>query len=299
MRRKTFFVTMLAIAVFAMNVFATTAEAGALGLKPSANQGVAQPSGNIANTANAAQNVGYDTVKYQYPAQQLKAEGKNFDRYNWRLFLRFDTGELMVQDWVASMNWQIREYADNTYMQTRGVETYAFDFRKEFLSDFDREWTWEGFRVSISDNRLLFVKPSSVTGDRAVYMSVDVHVKPQNCYPRGTYIWVTGAQHHNGSKVPCAAYQELYWYNISCWQTTNETLDEYNAKYGHAVMPVKLYYPSVKRALYVSGWCLDDVAKYMPIIDGAYPDANPENGSHYTYLLHYKLRSLPGMKKIC
>ena len=299
MKKKTFFVTMLAIAVLAMNVFATTAEAGALGLKPSANQGVAQPSGNIANTANAAQNVGYDTVKYQYPAQQLKAEGKNFDRYNWRLFLRFDTGELMVQDWVASMNWQIREYADNTFEQTPGVIAYAFDFRKDFLSAFDREWTWEGFRVSIPDNQLLFVKPSSVTGDIAVDMRVGVHVKPQNCYPRGTQIWVTGAMHHNGSKVPCAAYQELYWYNISCWQTTNETLDEYNAKYGHAVMPVKLYYPSVKRALYVSGWCLDDVAKYMPIIDGAYPDANPENGSHYTYLLHYKLRSLPGMKKIC
>ena len=298
MRRKTFFVTMLAIAVLAMNVFATKAEAGALGLKPSANQGVAQPSGNIANTANAVKSVvGYDTVKYQYPAQQLKAEGKNFDRYNWRLFLRFDTGELMVQDWVASMNWQIREYADNTFEQTPGVETYAFDFRKDFLSAFDREWTWEGFRVSIPDNQLLFVKPDSV-GDIAVDMRVGVHVKPQNCYPRGTYIWVTGAQHHNGSTEPCTVYRELYWDNIGNSHATKETIDEYNAKYGHAVMPVKLYYPSVKRALYVSGWCLDDVAKYMPIIDGAYLDANPENGSHYTYLLHYKLRSLPGMKKV-
>ena len=291
---------MLAIAVFAMNVFATTAEAGALGSKPSANQGVAQPSGNIANTANAVKSVvGYDTVKYQYPAQQLKAEGKNFDRYNWRLFLRFDTGELMVQAWVDGMNWQIREYADNTYMQTRGVETYAFDFRKEFLSDFDRVWIDEGFRVSRPDNRLLFVKPSFVTGDKAVDMDVDVHVKPENCYPRGTYIWVTGAKHHNGSTEPCTVYQELYWHNIGNRYTALETADEYNAKYGHAIMPVKLYYPSVKRALYVSGWCLDDVAKYMPIIDSAYLDANPENGSHYTYLLHYKLRSLPGMKKIC
>lgn len=298
MRRKTFFVTMLAIAVLAMNVFATTAEAGALGSKPSVNQGVAQPSGNIANTANAVKSVvGYDTVKYQYPAQQLKAEGKNFDRYNWRLFLRFDTGELMVQDWVASMNWQIREYADNTFEQTPGVIAYAFDFRKDFLSAFDREWTWEGFRVSIPDNQLLFVKPDSV-GDIAVDMRVGVHVKPQNCYPRGTYIWVTGAQHHNGSTEPCTVYRELYWDNIGNSHATKETIDEYNAKYGHAVMPVKLYYPSVKRALYVSGWCLDDVAKYMPIIDGAYPDANPENGSHYTYLLHYKLRSLPGMKKV-
>ena len=172
---------MLAIAVFAMNVFATTAEAGALGSKPSANQGVAQPSGNTANTANAAKNLGYDTVKYQYPAQQLKAEGKNFDRYNWRLFLRFDTGELMVQDWVASMNWQIRECADNTFAETPGVDTYAFDFRKDNLSYSDRVWTREGLRISTPDNRLLFIKPEFVTGDRAVDMSVDVHVKPQNC----------------------------------------------------------------------------------------------------------------------
>ena len=301
MRRKTFFVTMLAIAVLTMNVFATTAEAGALGLKPSTNQSVTQPSGNIANTANAVKSVvGFDTVKYQYPAQQLKAEGKNFDRYNWRLFLRFDTGELMVQDWVASMNWQIRECADNTFAETPGVDTYAFDFRKDNLSYFDRVWTRKGgCRVSTSDNRLLFIKPEFVTGDRAVDMEVNVHVKSENCYPRGTQIWVTGAKHHNGSEVPCTVYQELYWYNIySLGRTTNETVDEYNAKYGHAVMPVKLYYPSVKRALYVSGWCLDDIAKYMPIIDGAYLDTNPENGSHYTYLLHYKLRSLPGMKVV-
>ena len=110
-------------------------------------------------------------------------------------------------------------------------------------------------------------------------------------------IVVPGAMNHNGSGEPFAVYQELYWYNASNGQTTNETAEDYNAKYGHAVEPVKLYYPSVNRALYVSGWCLDDVTKYMPIIDSVYLDNNPENNSHYTYLLHYKLRSLPGMKQ--
>ena len=44
--KKTFLVTMLAVVAFATNVFATEAEAGVLGLKPSANQGVTQSSGN-------------------------------------------------------------------------------------------------------------------------------------------------------------------------------------------------------------------------------------------------------------
>ena len=49
--KKTFLVTMLAVVAFATNVFATEAEAGVLGLKPSANQGVTQSSGNT-NTTN-------------------------------------------------------------------------------------------------------------------------------------------------------------------------------------------------------------------------------------------------------
>ena len=296
--KKIFLVTALAVATLSVNVLAMQAQAGVLGLKPSANQGVTQSSGNTSTTNTDVQNVQYDTGKYQYPAEQLKAEGKNFDKYNWRLFQRCDNGELMVQAWVDGMNWQIREYSDNTFGQTRGVDTYAFDLREEVLPYYDCEYTMNGMRKSSSDNTLLFIKPSSVTGDKAVDMDVHVHVKPENCYPRGTQIWVTGAIHHNGSLEPCAVYRELYWYNSSNGQTTNETVDDYNAKFGHPIEPVKLYYPSVDRALYVSGWCLDDIAKYMPIIDSAYLDANPENGSHYTYLLHYKLRSLPGMKKV-
>lgn len=297
--KKTFLVTMLAVVAFATNVFATEAEAGVLGLKPSANQSVTQSSGNTTNAANTdAQNVQYDTGKYQYPAQQLKAEGKNFDKYNWRLFQRFDTGELMVQAWADGLGWRIREYADNTAAAARGGERiYAFDLREEVLPYYDCEYTINGMRKSSSENELFFMRNDSEHMDIPVRMSVEVHVRPENCYARGTRIVVPGAMNHNGSGEPFAVYQELYWNNASNGQTTNETVDDYNAKFGHPIEPVKLYYPSVDRALYVSGWCLDDVTKYMPIIDSVYLDDNPENNSHYTYLLHYKLRSLPGMKQ--
>ena len=296
--KKIFLVTALAVATLSVNVLAMQAQAGVLGLKPSANQSVTQSSGNT-NAANTdVQNVQYDTTKYQYPAQQLKAEGKNFDKYNWRLFQRFDTGELMVQAWADGLNWRIREYADNTAAAARGSERiYAFDLREEVLPYYDCEYTINGMRRSSSENKLYFMRNDSGHMDIPVRMSVGVHVKPENCYPRGTRIVVPGAMNHNGSGEPFAVYQELYWNNASNGQTTNETVDDYNAKYGHPIEPVKLYYPSVNRALYVSGWCLDDVAKYMPIIDSVYLDDNPENNSHYTYLLHYKLRSLPGMEQ--
>ena len=203
----------------------------------------------------------------------------------------------MVQAWADGLNWRIREYADNTYERTPGERTYMFDLREEVLPYYDCEYTINGMRRSSSENKLFFMRNDSGHMDIPVRMRVGVHVKPENCYPRGTQIVVPGAMNHNGSGEPFAVYQEEYWQNSDNGQTTNETVDDYNAKYGHPIEPVKLYYPSVDRALYVSGWCLDDVAKYMPIIDSVYLDDNPENNSHYTYLLHYKLRSLPGMKQ--
>lgn len=297
--KKIFLVTALAVAILSVNVLAMQAQAGVLGLKPSANQGVTQSSGNT-NVANTdVQNVQYDTMKYQYPAQQLKAEGKNFNRYNWRLYLRFDTGELMLQDWVSNMNWETKEYANATFGKTDkfGKPTYAFDFREQYVTYYDKEAIVNGLRKAGSDNKILFCRKDATNPDIPVMMNMPVHIKPENCYPYGTRIALPGAMNHNGSGEPYAVYQELYWNNASNGQTTNETVDDYNAKYGHPIEPVKLYYPSVNRALYVSGWCLDDVAKYMPIIDSVYLDDNPENNSHYTYLLHYKLRSLPGMEQ--
>ena len=297
--KRNLFASLLAVAVLSLStVNSFAAKAGVLGLKPSANQG-SQSSANTNTTTNkeVPSDIVYDTGKYQYPAQQLAAENRQFNKYDWRLFQRFDTGELMVQAWVDGMNWRIREYADNTYMRTPGEYTYAFDLREEALPYYDCEYTINGMRKSSSENELFFMRNDSEHMDIPVRMSVEVHVRPENCYARGTRIVVPGAMNHNGSGEPFAVYQELYWNNASNGQTTNETVDDYNAKFGHPIEPVKLYYPSVDRALYVSGWCLDDVTKYMPIIDSVYLDDNPENNSHYTYLLHYKLRSLPGMKQ--
>lgn len=113
--------TVAAISLSAVNTFA--AEAGVLGLKPSANQGVAQSSGNTSTTNTDVQNVQYDTSKYQYPAQQLIAEGKNFDRYDWRLYQRFDNGQLMYYQWADDAGYIIEEgrYQSNGQGKKYGI----------------------------------------------------------------------------------------------------------------------------------------------------------------------------------
>lgn len=65
---------MLAVVAFATNVLLEV-EAGVLGLKPSANQSVTQPSGNN-NAANTdVQSVTYDTVKYRVSRAATKGRG--------------------------------------------------------------------------------------------------------------------------------------------------------------------------------------------------------------------------------
>ena len=122
--KKNFLLTALAVATLSVNVLAIQAEAGVLGLKPSANQGVTQSSGNTSTTNTDVQNVQYDTGKYQYPAQQLIAEGKNFDRYDWRLYQRFDNGQLMYYQWAEDTGNIVEEGRYNSSGMGRkyGVE---------------------------------------------------------------------------------------------------------------------------------------------------------------------------------
>ena len=124
MKKTIVLVTMLAVVAFATNVFATEAEAGVLGLKPSANQSVTQSSGNT-NAANTdVQNVQYDTAKYQFSAQQLKAENKTFDATDWHLYQRFDNGQLMYYQWAEDTGNIVEEGRYNSSGQGRkyGVE---------------------------------------------------------------------------------------------------------------------------------------------------------------------------------
>ena len=124
MKKTIVLVTMLAVVAFATNVFATEVEAGVLGLKPSANQGVTQSSGNNSTTNTDVQNVQYDSTRYQFPAQQLKAENKTFDATDWHLYQRFDNGQLMYYQWAEDTGNIVEEGRYNSSGQGRkyGVE---------------------------------------------------------------------------------------------------------------------------------------------------------------------------------
>lgn len=122
---KKIFVAMLAVAVLSLStVNSFAAKAGVLGLKPSANQGITQSSGNTSTTNTDVQSVQYDTAKYQFPAEQLKAEGKNFDRYDWHLYQRFDNGQLMYYQWADDTGYIIEEgrYQSNGQGKKYGIE---------------------------------------------------------------------------------------------------------------------------------------------------------------------------------
>ena len=122
--KKSFLLTALAVATMSVNVLAMQAQAGTTGLKPSANQGVTQSSGNT-NTANTeVQSIQYDTAKYQFPAQQLKAENKTFDATDWHLYQRFDNGQLMYYQWAEDTGNIVEEGRYNSSGQGRkyGVE---------------------------------------------------------------------------------------------------------------------------------------------------------------------------------
>ena len=122
--KRSFLVTALAVATMFVNVLAIQAEAGTTGLKPSANQGVTQSSGNTNTTNTDVQNVQYDTSKYQFPAQQLKAENKTFDATDWHLYQRFDNGQLMYYQWAEDTGNIVEEGRYNSSGQGRkyGVE---------------------------------------------------------------------------------------------------------------------------------------------------------------------------------
>ena len=122
--KKSFLLTALAVATMSVNVLAMQVQAGTTGLKPSANQGVTQSSGNNSTTNTDVQNVQYDSTRYQFPAQQLKAENKTFDATDWHLYQRFDNGQLMYYQWAEDTGNIVEEGRYNSSGQGRkyGVE---------------------------------------------------------------------------------------------------------------------------------------------------------------------------------
>ena len=299
MARKSL-VTMLTVAAMcfsAVNSFAT--EAGVLGLKPSANQSVTQSqSGNTGATNTDVQSTQYDTVKYQYPAQQLSAENRQFDKYDWHLFQRFDNHELMYNEWAAAMNFHADEYSSNVFHENQdGTKTRFFDFSESNLKYCEVERIGSsGKKFYGSDNMLNFKRNDEVNTYIPISLKIKVYTKPENCWPFSTQFTIPGSHNHRWDIIPIGFYQETFWHNVLNGSLTPEESALYDAQYGKTVDPVKLYYPS--RPIYVSGWCLTDMAQNIKLINDCFKDENPENCSAYVYEVHRMLQNMSSMKKL-
>ena len=295
--KRSFLLTALAVATLFVNALAIQAEAGTTGLKPSANQGT-QSSTDTTTNKEVPSSIQYDTGKYQYPAQQLIAENRQFDKYDWRLFQRFDTHELMYNEWAATMNFSASEYSANAYHKNEdGTTTYFFDFRESGLKYFEVEMIGSsGKKIFASGNELCFNRNDTVNTYIPISVNIMVYTKPENCFPYGTIISVPGSHDHNWNIIPYSQYQETFWANILNGTLTPEESALYDANYGKTVDPVKLYYPS--RPIYVSGWCLSDIAQKMKLINSCFKDENPENCSAYVYDVHKLFRATNGIKKL-
>ena len=293
--KKSFLLTALAVATMSVNVLAMQVQAGTTGLKPSANQG-AQSSNDTTN--KDVSGIVYDTGKYQYPAQQLIAENRQFDKYDWRLFRRFDTQELMYNEWAAVMNFHTSEFSNNVYRKNEdGTITYFFDFRESGLKYSEIEMTGSsGKKFYGSDNKLCFDRNDEVNTYIPISLNVRVYTSPEKCFPFGTRITVPGSHDHNWNIIPFSQYQENFWVNVLNGSLSQEESSLYDAEYGKTVDPVKLYYPS--RPIYVSGWCLNDIAGKIRLINSCFKDENPENCSAYVYDVHKMFQGMSNIKKL-
>ena len=293
---KKSFVAILAVAVLSLStVNSFTAEAGVLGLKPSANQGT-QSSNDTTN--KDVSGIVYDTGKCQYPAQQLIAENRQFDKYDWHLFQRFDNHELMYNEWAAAMNFHADEYSSNVFRENQdGTKTRFFDFSESNLKYCEVERIGSsGKKFYGSDNMLNFKRNDEVNTYIPISLKIKVYTKPENCWPFSTQFTIPGSHNHRWDIIPIGFYQETFWHNVLNGSLTPEESALYDAQYGKTVDPVKLYYPS--RPIYVSGWCLTDVSQKIKLINSCFKDENPENCSAYVYEVHRMLQSMNSMKKL-
>ena len=208
--KRSFLLTALAVATLSVNVLAIQAQAGTTtGLKPSANQG-AQSSNDTTN--KDVSGIVYDTGKYQYPAQQLIAENRQFDKYDWRLFQRFDNQELMYNEWAAAMNFRTSEYSSNNYHNNEdGTTTRFFDFRDSHLKYSEIEVVGSsGKKLSGTDNELRFNRNDDVNTYIPISLNIGVYTSPEKCFPYGTKITLPGSHNHEWDIIPFSQYQETF-----------------------------------------------------------------------------------------
>ena len=280
--KRSFLVTALAVATMFVNVLAIQAEAGTTGLKPSANQGN-QNSTDTTTNKEVPSDIVYDTGKYQYPAQQLIAEGRQFDKYNWRLYQRFADGEFDYKAWANSLGYVAVEYSDNNSSTENNVVTSNFNLKDWNNPYLNGPLTWDntGKKIFQTDNDIIFRKKVS---DESIMqliglvpeVKIVVTFDPQGCWEYHEAIYAP-MYYMNGYWHKHAYFNEKWWEEARDASFINkESATWWNENIAHAKDPIQLYYPErPDLKLYISGFNMDRIAKHSHYIDDIYTDDNP------------------------
>ena len=276
-------VAMLAVAVLSLStVNAFAAEAGVLGLKPSANQSEQSSTDTTANK-EVQSDIQYDTGKYQYPAQQLIAEGRQFDRYNWRLYQRFADGQFDYKAWANNLGYVAVDYSDNNNSTENNVVTSNFNLKDWNNPYINGPLTWDdtGKKIFQTDNDIIFRKKVS---DESIMqliglvpeVKIVVTFDPQGCWEYHEAIYAP-MYYMNGYWHKHAYFNEKWWEEARDASFINkERAAWWNENIAHPKDPIQLYYPErPDLKLYISGFNMDRVAQHSHYIDNIYTDDNP------------------------
>ena len=280
--KRSFLVIALAVATISVNILAMQAQAGTTGLKPSANQS-SNSSTNTTTNKEVPSDIQYDTGKYQYPAQQLIAEGRQFDRYNWRLYQRFADGQFAYVDWARDNGFVADELSDNNSSIENNVFISHFNLKDWNNPHLNGPFTWDdnGKKEFSTDNRIVFrkkVSDESIMKDWTLTPRVRIEVTfdPQGCLENHGEIY-TPMYFMNGYWHKHATFNEKWW--VDAKETsfiTKEGANWWNENIAHPKDPIQLFYPErPDLKLYISGFNMDRVALHCHYINNVYTDDNP------------------------
>ena len=280
--KRSFLVIALAVATISVNILAMQAQAGTTGLKPSANQG-SNSSTDTTTNKEVQSDIQYDTGKYQYPAQQLIAEGRQFDRYNWRLYQRFADGQFDYKAWANNLGYVAVDYSDNNNSTENNVVTSNFNLKDWNNPYINGPLTWDdtGKKIFQTDNDIIFRKKVS---DESIMqliglvpeVKIVVTFDPQGCWEYHEAIYAP-MYYMNGYWHKHAYFNEKWWEEARDASFINkERAAWWNENIAHPKDPIQLYYPErPDLKLYISGFNMDRVAQHSHYIDNIYTDDNP------------------------
>lgn len=280
--KRSFLLTALAVATISVNILAMQAQAGTTGLKPSANQS-SNSSTDATTNKEVPSDVVYDTDKYQYPAEQLIAEGRQFDKYNWRLYQRFADGQFAYVDWARDNGFVADELSDNNSSIENNVFISHFNLKDWNNPHLNGPFTWDdnGKKEFSTDNRIVFrkkVSDESIMKDRTLTprVSIEVAFDPQGCWEEHNEIY-TPMYFMNGYWHKHATFNEKWWIDAKeASFITKEGVNWWNENIAHPKDPIQLYYPErPDLKLYISGFNMDRVALHCHYINNVYTDDNP------------------------